>query len=67
MIWIILGSTLRNSHKFLSTTLLQFDYLFSEVSHVVGTSLCWMDSLAFRLFRVTFNWACIVTKLHLHD
>jgi hypothetical protein len=44
---ILLGSTLRDSHKVLSMTLLQFDYLFYEVRHVVVASLCWMDSPAF--------------------
>jgi hypothetical protein len=47
MIWIILGSTLRDSHRILSMNLLEFDYLFYEVRHVVAASLCWMDSLAF--------------------
>jgi hypothetical protein len=47
MIWIILGSTLRDSHRVLSTTLLQFDYLFYEDRHVVVASLCWMDSPTF--------------------
>jgi hypothetical protein len=47
IIWIILGSTLRDSHRVLSTTLLQFDYLFYEDRHVVDTSSCWMDSPTF--------------------
>jgi hypothetical protein len=37
-----LGSTLRDSHRVLSTTLLHFDYLFYEDRHIVDTSLCWM-------------------------
>jgi hypothetical protein len=64
MIWIILASTLINSHRVLSTILWQSDYLFYEDRHVVDTSSCWMDG---QLFRVTLNWACTVKKLHLHD
>jgi hypothetical protein len=63
MIWIILGSTLRDSHRVLRSTLLQFNYLFYEVNHVVVVLLCWMDSPTFwlftlaliELFRVFYN------------
>jgi hypothetical protein len=47
IIWIIFGCALRDSHGVLSTTLLQFDYLYYDVEHVVATSLCWMDRPAF--------------------
>jgi hypothetical protein len=35
MICIILGSTLRDGHRVLSTTLLQFDYSFYEVRQLL--------------------------------
>jgi hypothetical protein len=43
MICIILGSTLRDSHRFLSTTLFQFNYLFYEGMLLLPHCVVWIS------------------------
>jgi len=66
LIWVISGCTLRDSHIFLSMTSCN-SIIVLRIWEWYWTSLCWMHSPYFLLFRVTLNWACTVKELHFHD